>query len=153
MGVFIPIEVRFWAKVDKRGPTECWPWRGAKNPLGRAKIYVDGMHRSAARISWELHHGKPFPADLDACHTCDDPGCVNPLHVWPGSAYENLRDCAEKGRYRGPASQAALNPTLVRIIRERADAGVSPRALADEYGVNVKNIRNAVRRRTWKFVA
>jgi hypothetical protein len=148
-----PLDVRFWEKVDKRGPDECWPWLGAKNPLGRAKIYVDGMHRSASRISWELHNSQPFPTDLDACHTCDDPGCVNPAHIWAGSAFDNLRDCAAKGRYRGPAGNATLTPEAVREIRARAANGETVLELAKAFAVKRKTIANAIKRATWKSVA
>jgi hypothetical protein len=93
-------EDRFWALVDKRDPSECWPWLGAKDSNGRAQFRVDlkGAPTTAARIAWSLANRKPFPEDMDACHSCDEPWCVNPGHIWPGTRLENMRDAVKKRR-------------------------------------------------------
>jgi len=93
-----PIAERFWAKVDRRGPDECWPWTGARDSRGYGHISIDGRNRKAARVAWSLHNGLPFPKGLHACHSCDNPNCVNPEHIWPGSNRENVRDAIDKGR-------------------------------------------------------
>lgn len=93
-----PIEERFVEKVDKSGGIDaCWIWLGATD--GRyGMIWFNGRNVRATRISWELFHGKPFPDGMDACHTCDNPRCVNPLHIWPGTPSENALDAVRKGR-------------------------------------------------------
>lgn len=93
-------EDAFWAKVDVRGDAECWPWLGGKHPQGYGRAHSNGRMRPAAQIAWELSNGTAFPAGKLACHTCDNPPCVNPAHIWPGTQSENLKDCVAKGRHR-----------------------------------------------------
>lgn len=100
----IPLEIRFWHYVDKRGDDECWPWLGTfsgKPPQKNyGSIYVDGRSRRATQVSWEICHGVPFPPGKMACHKCDNPPCVNPRHIWPGTMSENIRDSIAKGRMK-----------------------------------------------------
>lgn len=89
---------KFWSKVDKRGPDECWPWTGAKSPRGYGRFSVNSKYRVATQISWEIENGAPFPIERMACHSCDNPPCVNPKHLWPGTNKENMQDASKKGR-------------------------------------------------------
>lgn len=93
-------EERFWELVDRRDSTECWPWSGAKDSNGRAQFRVDpkGIPTTAARVAWSIANGVPFPDGFDACHTCDNPECVNPNHIWPGTRLENMQDAVKKKR-------------------------------------------------------
>lgn len=93
---------RFWAKVDRRGPDDCWPWLASKDRGGRGDFYANGRKQKAPRIAWMLEHGRPVPPELDACHSCDNPSCVNPAHIWPGTARDNTLDALRKGRLRFP---------------------------------------------------
>jgi hypothetical protein len=95
------IPERFWSRVDRRGADECWPWTGA-NSRGYGQFYVDGRNRRATQVSWEMHNGAPFPDGKMACHSCDNPACVNPRHIWPGTMSDNINDCVRKGRHVSP---------------------------------------------------
>ena len=97
----IPIAERFWPKVDNRGPGECWLWIGATDRWGYGRLRIDGRFIGAHRISWQLAHGSNAPDSLFVCHSCDNPLCCNPAHLWLGTAAENNRDAAAKGRVRG----------------------------------------------------
>ena len=96
--VSIPLEQRFWSKVIIQ--EGCWKWigsvRGHVRPYG--EIWNNGKKRPASQISWELKNNKPFPEGMDACHKCDNPNCVNPDHIFPGTASDNARDAENKGR-------------------------------------------------------
>lgn len=93
-----PVAERFWDKVDKR-EGGCWEWLAARARNGRAVIRNEDKRMvSAARLSWGWANNQRFPTDKFACHTCDNPGCVNPDHIFPGTNRENQLDAIAKGR-------------------------------------------------------
>src|SRR5690348_1907218 len=74
-------EQRFWAKVDRRGPGECWTWQ-ATQTNGYGQFKIDGKQRYAHRVSYELTVG-PIPDGLQIDHLCRNRACVNPAHMEP----------------------------------------------------------------------
>lgn len=143
-----PIEVRFAEKFERRGPHECWPWTGSADRWGRGYILYEGKVRRAPRVAWALHHGVPFPEDKDACHTCDNPSCVNPAHIWPGTESDNQIDAELKGR-----QARVLTPALVREMRIRHAAGEQTADIARALGVAPVTARYAIHRKSWRYVA
>jgi hypothetical protein len=97
---------RFWSKVDRRGPDECWVWTGAVDAHGYGRINVDGKSTKVGRVSLVLS-GVEVPTGLGALHTCDNPPCVNPAHLYAGTQRDNARDAIERGRFRLPHRRTA----------------------------------------------
>lgn len=97
----------FWARVDRRGPDECWPWVGTLTSKGYGEYRpMRGVYWRASRLSWTIAHG-PIPPGLQVCHSCDvryPAGdrtyrrCCNEAHLWLGTDKQNTRDMVEKGR-------------------------------------------------------
>lgn len=102
-GPRIPIEQRFWAKVNKTGPGECWLWTGAKTNGGYGFLSRGGRGAGnvlAHRWSYETHVG-PIPYDLQIDHRCRTRACVNPAHLQAVDARTNL--------LRAPATVTSIN--------------------------------------------
>lgn len=105
------IEERFWEKVDIKDDKNCWEWTSFKNNRGYPQFKINYKNRQASQISWELKNNKKFPIGLLACHSCDNPGCVNPNHIWPGTPSQNTLDAFNKGRmknYIHPIKESCL---------------------------------------------
>ncbi len=100
-----PMLARFWRRVDtSAGFDGCWEWQGAKTAYGYGAIGAGGRGdgiRLVHRVALEQHLGRPLGAGMCACHHCDNPPCVNPLHLFEGTKGDNNRDMAAKGRHVG----------------------------------------------------
>jgi hypothetical protein len=102
-------EERFWAKVaipqDPEHEDDCWEWQGGRTREGYGSVGIvrDGRRTStpASRHAFELVTGEPIPAGLFVCHSCDNPPCCNPNHLWLGTPMENVRDAMRKDRIQG----------------------------------------------------
>lgn len=144
---------RFWSHVDRTSPLGCWPWIASKhrNGYGAFSTSRDGRvrHWRAHRFARLLGHGR-FDEALLVCHRCDNPSCCNPGHLFLGSHADNIRDCARKGRLNRPRgerhSQAKLTWSVVRVIRESADPGVT---LARRFGITNTMITRIRKGRAW----
>lgn len=94
------IEARFWAKVDVRGPDDCWLWTASTADGGYGQFMVSSTPRRitrAHRLSWSLANG-PVPSGMVICHRCDVPACCNPAHLFAATQLENIADMRRKGR-------------------------------------------------------
>lgn len=91
---------RFWRKTAKRSDNDCWLWTGTKHRKdGRAIMSANGRSVRASHVALFIKGSEKPTPDHMACHTCDNPSCVNPLHLWWGTASENSQDSVKKGRH------------------------------------------------------
>jgi hypothetical protein len=149
-------EERFWEKVDRRGPDDCWEWLASKSRKGYGNFSANGCAGKAHRYAYELHYG-PIPDNMCVCHNCpagDNPACVNPAHLWLGTINDNNTDRDNKGRDRHPTGEkhwaARFTNSEVREIRkQRFDLGISARKLAKMYGVSLGTMKRILQGKTY----
>jgi hypothetical protein len=139
-------------KFYKPGPPDkCWQWTGTIHHRGYGVI-GDNKNRQylAHRLAYE-HANGPIPEGLYVCHTCDNPPCCNPAHLFVGTDADNQADKARKGRstHGAKSRSAKLTESDVRIIRSLYP-GMSQQAIADRFHVNQTIVSDIVRRVTWK---
>lgn len=150
---------RFWASADRSGgPDACWPWMKARMIKGYGAIRVSGKHYNAQKIAWMLTHG-PVPVGLLVCHHCDNPPCINPAHLFVGTARDNVLDCVRKGRNgsrcnypKGEAHvKAKLTEVQVRELRASWVSGsIGSTVMARRYGITPTTVIAIVRGQLWK---
>src|SRR5271157_2661157 len=144
---------RFWDKVEK-GPG-CWIWKNCKTGAGYGQIYLNGRIEYSHRLAWILCVG-PIPNGLFVLHSCDNPPCCRPDHLFLGTPKDNSVDAAQKGRLVCPVGAEHVNAKLtddqVRQARERAAFGESQRAIARSYGVDHTVILDVIQRTAWAHV-
>lgn len=152
-------EFRFWAKVRKGTPRECWPWTGAASTVRTGEKYgrfwFRGRLDMAHRASFILNVG-PVPPKALVRHSCDNPICVNPAHLLVGTHTDNMRDRSARGRWRGPVGskhpRAKLDEVKVRAIKGLIRKGVLHRVIAGRYSVDISTIHVIAQGRSWKSV-
>jgi len=108
---------RFWKRVEKRGPDECWLWRGLLTRGGYGSIRIGRKMVTTHRVSYFISFGQ-ITNGLHALHKCDVRNCVNPAHIFLGTNLENMIDREAKGRnkpQRGDKNGARLYPE--RLMR------------------------------------
>ena len=88
---------RLMRKVKKTD--SCWLWCGSKDKDGYGYFHHYGRRMSTHRFEWQ-HHYSTLDPTLSVCHTCDNPSCVNPEHLWQGTHQQNVTDMMQKGRNR-----------------------------------------------------
>lgn len=155
---------RFWRKAKVGKPDECWPWTsGVFNDgdgygqvafcCGTQKRHIKHRYR-AHRVSYFLTHGE-LPDDSLVCHSCDNPICVNPKHLFLGTSQQNVQDRTNKKRdAKGEGhGMHRLTENQVREIRFlRETQGLSYRELGERFGVSTTHAGWIVRKVSWSHL-
>jgi hypothetical protein len=143
--------IRFCKKFEiKEGG--CWEWIASTDgKFGYGKFHYIDKDWYAHRFAYFLFVGSIN--DLDVCHKCDNPKCVNPEHLFLGTHQDNMKDKTMKGRCIGLVGETnhfhKLTVTDVIRIKASAIAGVTCRTLATQYEVTYQTIWNIVNEKNW----
>lgn len=135
--------------------TGCHEWTSSKNQKGYGLITIEGRPKRAHRIAYEVLVGS-IPVGMFVCHHCDNPSCINPEHLFLGTAGDNNADMIRKGRMsdrkKDKHPNAKLNIQTVREVRSLIGA-MSRMEIARRYapllGVSVSTIRAALNGQNW----
>lgn len=145
-----PSHVRFWAKVDRRGPNDCWPWVGNSWTYGYGSFGLPGRRGGkiqSNRMAWILENGE-IPEGMVVRHKCHNRACCNPKHLELGARADNVEDMWKRAA-SAPRGNARISEDDVREIRRKEQ---SRKELADRFGVTVAHIKAIQLRRCWKRV-
>ena len=134
----------------------------SRGGYGRGGYYAGGYARwhprpagNAHRRVFALLRGE-IPAGMNVCHTCDNPPCVNPAHLWLGTDADNMRDRDRKGRtgwaLGSTNGQAKLTEEAIEVIRSLHRQGLSQQKIADRFGVVQTTISRVLLGQRWTHV-
>lgn len=142
----------FWNKINIQSKEECWNWGGCKIKTGYGCVMLNGKIEKAHRVSYYLKHGD-IPEDMYVCHTCDNPSCVNPDHLFVGTQKDNMQDMISKGR--ACDRKGTANPknkfTEEQVIAIRNDDRPYSQ-IAKDYNTNKSRISEIKLYKTWRHL-
>jgi hypothetical protein len=135
------IKSRLLSRVVVDQATGCWNWTGSKIKFGYGRMGVDGRTYCTHRLSYQVFVGD-IPEGLCVCHKCDNPSCINPVHLFLGTHSENMLDAYRKGRVSPPegdkvqykkghkAFNRVLPDNQVIEIKQMLKTGIAPSVIA-----------------------
>ena len=136
-------------KIDRRCDDECWPCTRKPDGKGYCNMWVEGKLRFVHRIVAFLSDIIPtLDSPLEVCHSCDNPPCANPKHLFAGTHSANMQDAASKGRMGRPLGGHKLSDDDVRDIRVAFADGELQKAIAARYGVARSHVSGIVNSKT-----
>ena len=147
---------RFWSKVNKTN--ECWEWATYKKKNGYGVFSIKHInvyaHRVSAYIAGLI---ESINTKNLVCHTCDNPLCVNPSHLFIGSAADNMQDKKTKGRCNpiigeSHGSAKLKEDEVVEIKNKYIQGDTTQKQLATQYKVSRTTIGNIINNKNWKHV-
>lgn len=113
-----------FSKLYKKS-SGCWDWEGSVDKQGRGKwetkLDDKWVMMSAPRFAYLFYYGS-LDKTLSVCHTCDNPSCVNPEHLWQGTQHQNMQDSSKKGRNKKMFGES--NGNYKHGLRSKAHAGL-----------------------------
>ncbi len=146
-------EVRFWEKVDKTG--DCWEWTANRSDSGYGIFSFNNLSVRAHRMVLMLE-GQTIPSGMCVCHRCDNPGCVNPDHLFIADHATNMADMASKGRnasLRGSAhGRATLDENDVIVIKGLLSSGCKTHHIAKFLDIKRVTITAINTGRNWRHI-
>jgi hypothetical protein len=162
------IIILFWNHVDIKSENECWNWMMGKDKDGYGKFSIPIVpgkrrHIRAHRFSYFITYGK-YEEFIFVCHKCDNPMCVNPKHLFLGSAKDNFEDSKNKNRaskipmeksiHRGEDSpMTKLKKEDVLEIKELyKDNNISVHYISQKFNVSKGVIYNVGSGRSWGHI-
>jgi hypothetical protein len=148
-----PLTVRLWQAILIGQEDDCWPWLAGRSQEGYGKIQDKGKTLVATRVVYELTKG-PIPEGLGVCHSCDNPPCCNPKHLWLGTVKQNTHDAMHKNRLAKGERIASSKRTREEVLRiiELSKQGVRNIDIAKQLGCSEANVGFIVTGTSWRHL-
>lgn len=148
----VPAEVRFWTSVLIGEEDDCWPWQLSTRGAGYGSFKLNGKRLVAHRMAWVFTYGSP--GDFCVLHSCDNPPCCNPKHLFLGTDADNMVDAMKKLRHAyGERHHSILTEEIVLKARQEYGlGGVTYKMLAAKHGVTKSAMRHAVQGISWGYL-
>lgn len=144
---------RFWSFVNKKGPDECWIWKGGgkKNPYGNFSIGKKTL--LAHRVAYVLA-GNELDDEQVVCHDCDNTRCVNPAHLFAGTQLENRQNCARKLRTAVGENHGNSRLTALKVleIQDLLCEGLIQQEVAERLNVPPGTVSHIAKGETWSWL-
>jgi hypothetical protein len=140
----------FWKRIRVGAPNDCWDWIKGKSPKGYGrytKAKRNGMPSGAHQVSWILTYGV-IPRGLYVLHTCDNPSCCNPNHLFLGTAKDNAEDKVRKGRQPRGEQIPTHKLTWDQVNDIRLD-GRKPKDISKDYNISVVMVYLILKNKSW----
>ncbi len=144
---------RFATKFTPEPFSGCWLWTAGVSGDGYGAIKRNGRQERAHRLAWEMLHG-PIPAGLLVLHQCDVPLCVNPAHLFLGTAKDNYADSKQKGRNTSHTGENNGSAKLIAAqVRQIRSATGSQRGIATKFGISQERVWAIKRGIAWRHLS
>ncbi len=145
--------IRFFKKVKKTDT--CWIWLGAKSN-GYGVFRANKIKYLAHRFIYQITNNYSFSKFDLVCHSCDNPSCVNPDHLFIGTQKDNVRDCIKKGRFKNIGEtncNAKLKDVDVLSIKKLIKTGFKDKYISDLFSVKHQTINSIRHKKTWNHIS
>ncbi len=133
---------------------DCIIFYGKKTKDGYGKVCINGKDILSHRAAFLLYKGI-IPKNMCVCHSCDNPACINPEHLWLGTHKDNMLDKANKGRAPKNTEHWSnkLSISQVLDIREKFNRKeLSTKEIADQYCITLQHVRSIGNRKKWRHL-
>ena len=139
-------EHAFFSRAEKS--SGCWIWKKKLHKTGYAYCLINGRQTRAHRHAYELVNGK-IGDGLMVCHTCDNRACINPDHLYAGTARDNRRDGVTHGQNKFKVAENNFNGVVTDAqvsqmfgMRRR---GFKLREIAEKFNISRPHVSNILR--------
>jgi hypothetical protein len=146
---------RLWSKVAVGAPDECWPWLAkSKTKKGYGVMRgQDNKQTTAHRFAYESKYGQ-IPDGLMVLHSCDNPPCCNPSHLFLGTGTDNAADRDSKKRGTRPPLHKGESHPLAKLTKRQVDeirqASGTLREISEQYGIGMSQVSAIRKGKGWK---